>query len=219
MYALHQHYLISGSETAREDALAGAEWLAEQQQSNGSLPALPGEMTAPTEPNLDAWWAFQVVGYQEQADLLEDYLINQAWDPIIGRFKADANDYQIFLDNQTWGAAFLIAVGREYDARRALSYARWTLASSSWDDTIQGFDGAGPFSVWNEGTLQYVAMRGEGSQYYWEQMSSQQAADGGLPGSPDSFRGYIVWLTEWHGIAPTAWVYFAGTGGPFHLWE
>jgi hypothetical protein len=82
---------------------------------------------------------------------------------------------------------------------------------------VHGLDGAGPFSVWNEGTLQYVVAGGADSQYYWEQMAGQQAADGGLPNSPDEFLGYIVWLSPWHGVAPTAWLYFAGTEGPFHV--
>ena len=39
---------------------------------------------------------------------------------------------------------------------------------------------------------------------------------GGVPGSPDRFAGYMVWLTRWHGVAPTAWLYFALTPGePF----
>ena len=36
-----------------------------------------------------------------------------------------------------------------------------------------------------------------------------------LAHDPDDFRGGDVWLTRWHGIAPTAWLYFAETGGPF----
>ena len=49
----------------------------------------------------------------------------------------------------------------------------------------------------------------------YQQVTSQQAPDGGVPNSPDDFLGYIVWLSRWHGVASTAWLYFAGTGGPF----
>lgn len=219
VYALTRYCLKSGDLVACQDAREGAEWLANLQRSNGSLPGEPGDSGAPTEANLDAWWAFHGTGHQAQADLLQTFL-DQVWDSKMGRFRSGPdcpNDYQIFLDNQTWGAAFLRAVGRDSDARRALSYAEWTLATTSCDKSICGFDGAGPFSVWNEGTLQYVAARGQHSRYYWGQMAKQQAADGGLPGSPDEFRGYIVWLTTWHGVAPTSWLYFAGTGGPFHV--
>ena len=201
---------------ATTDARECARWLASLQRPDGSLPALPGEPTAPTEPNLDAWWAFQATGHCTQAQRLQDFLLGQVWDDELGRFKSSPDTYQIFLDNQTWGAAFLRAVCRKTDARRALSYARWTLAATSIDGRICGFDGAGPFSVWNEGTLQYVAAQGENNQYYWEQAAGQQVPGGGLPGSPDDFRGYIVWLTRWRGVAPTSWLYFAGTGGPFH---
>ncbi|MBN1581828.1 MAG: hypothetical protein JXA89_14075 [Anaerolineae bacterium] len=218
VYALSRCHIRVDVPTARQDAWEGAGWLAGLQRQDGSVPALPGDpiaATAPTEPNLDAWWAFRATGYHTQALRLQNYLLTQVWDSDIGRFKASPDSHQIFLDNQTWGAAFLRAICRNADARRAQSYARWTLATNSDDGTVCGFDGAGPFSVWNEGTLQYVAAHGENSSTYWAQMVDQQALNGGLPGSPDHFRGYIVWLTRWHGIAPTAWFYFAGTGGPF----
>jgi hypothetical protein len=140
----------------------------------------------------------------------------------MGRFNSSGINYpprgryEILLDNQTWGAAFLRAIGRDVDARRALSYARWTLLVDPPRGGMCGFGGFGPFSIWNEGTLQYVVAHGENSQYYVNQIIAQQAADGGVPGSPDDFTGYKEWLTRMHGVAPTSWLYFAGTGGPFH---
>ncbi len=226
VYALMSYYLRSGNPMAYQDALEGAAWLASLQRPDGSLPGEVGaspDNGAPTEANLDAWWAFQATGYLAQADELQTYLLQDVWDPLMKRFKSSGSmypardQYRIFLDNQTWGAAFLQAVDQDSYARDALSYARWTLATTSSNGSICGFDGAGPFSVWNEGTMQYISAHGENSQYYWEQMVGQQALDGGLPGSSDSFDGYTVWLTPWHGIAPTAWLYFAGTGGPFHI--
>ena len=62
-----------------------------------------------------------------------------------------------------------------------------------------------------------MAAHGENSQYYVDRMIAQQADDGGLPGSPDNFAGfasYKEWLTRMHGVTPTAWLYFAGTGWP-----
>jgi hypothetical protein len=227
VYALARYAAKQVSLQAYQDAREGAGWLAGLQRADGSVPAIPGESGAPTEPNLDAWWAFKATGYQAQAYHLQQFLLKeqsnqQVWDRAVGRFRASpdaasAGSYAIFLDNQTWGAAFLRAVGRDTDARRALSYARWTLAATSHDGRgICGFDGAGPFSLWNEGTLQYIAVQGENSQYYWNEMIRQQASDGSLPGSSEEFEGYTVWLTRWHGIAPTAWLYFAGTGRPFN---
>jgi len=217
VYALRHYCWMCNESMACQAALSGTTWLSDLQRLDGSLPAEPSDIGAPTEPNLDAWWAFQATGYLTQADRLQNFLLSQSWDSNMGRFKSSPNTYQIFLDNQTWGASFLRANSREADARRALSYARWTLVTASNDGLICGFDGAGPFSVWNEGTLQYIVAQGENSQYYWGQMTSQQAPDGGLPGSPDNFRGYIVWLSRWHGVAPTSWLYFAGTGGPFYI--
>jgi hypothetical protein len=213
VYALMQYSMKSGNSTAGQAARDGAAWLASLQQPNGNL-------GSGTEANLDGWWAFHITGRRTEADRLRDFLLNQVWDSQMGRFKSDPNEYHIFLDNQTWGAAFLRAVGREADARRALSYARRTLNVTSRGTPfgdVCGFDGAGPFGVWNEGTSQYIAMRGENSQFYWGEMLRQQAQDGGVPGTPlaNEFSAYIVWLTPMHGVAPTAWLYFAATGGPF----
>jgi hypothetical protein len=208
---------VEAADRARQDAYEAAVWLAQQQKPDGSL-------EASTELNLDSWWTFQSAGCAVEADKLRDYLLNDVWDTGTGRFKSTSSaypyrNYQIFLDNQTWGAPFLRAVGRMADVHRALSYARETLLTTSSTGNTCGFDGAGPFSVWNEGVSQYIAQRGAGSAYYWNQMVKQQAAggplDGSMPGSPDDFAGYTVWLTRWHGIAPTAWLYFAGKGGPY----
>lgn len=226
VYALMRYALRSGATAAFLDAVQGAAWLASLQRPDGSLPGEasdPPNASPPTEANLDAWWAFQSAGYDTQAASLRQFLLTQVWDGAMGRFQSSgslypARDrYGIFLDNQTWGAALLQALGEDVKARQALSYARWTLATNSSDASVCGYDGAGPFSVWNEGTLQYVTERGENSQFYWNQVVSQQAADGCMPGSPDDFSGYIVWLTRWHGIAPTAWLYFAATGGPLQV--
>lgn len=231
VYALTVYYPhepdSTKAEAAYQDARQGAGWLASRQGADGSL---SGSIT---EWNLDVWWAFQAADYTTQANRLKNYLLGQVWDSEMGRFRSSANTRQIFLDNQTWGAAFLRAVEHDEDARKALSYARSTLLTTSSDGGVCGFDGAGPFSVWNEGTLQYIAAGGENSPYYWAQMVAQQAGDGGMPNSPEpvvpiaqnpnnctdpadeNFCAYIVWLSHWHGIAPTAWLYFAATGGPY----
>jgi hypothetical protein len=79
-----------------------------------------------------------------------------------------------------------------------------------------GYDGqADPWSVWNEGTGQYVAMGGEGAGDLLLEILAQQGEDGAMPGAPDSFEGGGVWTTHWHGAAPTAWLYHALHAGPF----
>lgn len=226
VYALMRYYWKSGNAAAYQDALDGAAWLASLQRSDGSLPGkviVAPDNEAPTDANLSAWWAFEAAaaGYETQAARLQQYLTQQAWDNSTGRFKASGENYpargryEILLDNQTWGAAFMHAIGRGNDARRALSYARWTLAAYSSNGAVCGFDKSGPFSVWNEGTLQYVAAQGENSQYYLGQMVNQQASNGGLPGSPDEFRGYNDELRRMLGLASTSWLYLAGTGSAF----
>jgi len=65
-------------------------------------------------------------GFNEQANRVSGFLLDTVCDSQMGRFKSGAASYHIFLDNQTWGAAFLRAVGYTAAARRALSYAQST---------------------------------------------------------------------------------------------
>ncbi len=173
-----------------------------------------------TEGTIDAWWALSAAGpaYANAANGLKNCLLTQYWDEVMGRFKGGKNWYQPYLDNQTWGAAFLGAIGKVENARRALSYADAVLRLPAPGGQVFGFDGqGGPWSVWNEGTAQYVATGGAGANDYLREVQAQQRADGAMPGSPDEFAGGVgVWTTRWHGVAPTAWLYFALNCEPFH---
>src|SRR3990170_3642034 len=123
----------------------------------------------------------------------------------MGRFKGGKNWHQPYLDNQTWGAAFLGAIGEITKAHRALSYAREVLLTPAQGGQLFGFDGqGGPWSVLNEGTAQYIASGGEGANDLLIELMAQQREDGAMPGSPDDFSGGGVWTTRWHGVAPTA---------------
>ena len=84
VYALMRYYWRSGNQTALQDALEGAAWLATLQRSDGSLPGEVSGTGAGTEPNLSAWWAFRAAGYRAQADRLRAYLTEQAWDSSLG---------------------------------------------------------------------------------------------------------------------------------------
>jgi hypothetical protein len=138
----------------------------------------------------------------------------------MGRFQGGRDWAQPYLDNQTWGAAFLDAIGEEERARRALSYAREVLLLPAQGAQVFGFDGqGGPWSVWNEGTGQFVATGGEGAEDLAPELLAQQRQNGAMPGSPDEFAGGGVWTTRWHGVAPTAWLYFALNDEPFHPGE
>ncbi|HMQ31254.1 MAG TPA: hypothetical protein PKD53_11030 [Chloroflexaceae bacterium] len=171
-----------------------------------------------TEATIDAWWAMRSAGLHREADRLKGCLLTFYWDEQLGRFKGGKTWWQPFLDNQTWGAAFLMAVGEEERARRALSYARSTLLLPAQGGQLFGLDGqGGPWAVWNEGSGQYIALGGPGAPALLQELLAQQRADGALPSSPDAFSGGGVWTTDWAGVAPTAWLYNALTCEPFGL--
>jgi hypothetical protein len=199
-----------GDPVYRTNAIRGAAWLKNRQAQFAD-----GRVHNSVEATLDAWWAFQATGFDDAADKAKRYLLEDAWREDQGRWNRGYQDPIIVLDTQTWGAAFAKAVCQPAHGLAALSFADYALSTTSFSGTIRGLDGAGPFSVWNEGTAQYVVAGGPGAQFYLDELRRQQRDDGAMPGSPDSFQGDDVWLTEWHGIAPTAWLYFAETGGPF----
>jgi hypothetical protein len=168
-----------------------------------------------TEAILDSWWALQAAGRRAEAAQLKSCLLTFYWDEQIGRFKGGRDWWQPYLDNQTWGAAFLQAVGEQAKARRALSYAHTALITPARGGQLFGFDGqAGPWSVWNEGAGQYIAAGGPGAADLLRELLAQQRADGAMPSSPDDWNGGGTWATRWHGVAPTAWLYNAMNCGP-----
>jgi len=217
IYAISRYAYVSGNKKAFDDALQGANWLSLLQRPNGSMPAFQGDQGSPAEPNLNAWWAFRATGFHTtQANRLRDFILGTFWDASLRRFISDPNVYKIFLDNQLLGAAFLKANGRLQDMRHVLSYVEWTLGTVSTDGLTAGFDGAGPFSVWAEGTLQYVGMHGKGSQFYWNEMVGLQASSGGLLHSPDNVEAYITWHKDWHSVSASAWFYLVGSN---FIWQ
>jgi hypothetical protein len=64
---------------------------------------------------------------------------------------------------------------------------------------------------------QVAAFGGPQSADMLAELLTQQRADGAMPGSPDAFEGAGVWTTRWHGVAVTAWLYFALHHEPFHV--
>jgi len=60
-----------------------------------------------------------------------------------------------------------------------------------------------------------VAARGWGGNVYLTELNANQEEDGSLRNSPDDFYGEGIWLSSWHGVAPTAWCYFANTAPVF----
>jgi hypothetical protein len=219
VYALSRYLALGGMHPQASVAMKdGAAWLTTRLAPDGCL------VIDHTEGTIDAWWALQAAGpaYRDEADQLKNCLLTYYWDDSMGRFKGGKDWQQPYLDNQTWGGAFLRAIGRGEDARRALSYAYEVLRLPAQGGQLFGFDGqGGPWSVWNEGTGQYAAVGGDGADDFVQEVLAQQRRDGAVPGSPDDFTGGGVWTTRWHGVAPTAWLYFALNGEPFHppLWK
>lgn len=214
------HYIRFGGGHPQAEAArtGGADWLATRIGGDGCL------LIDHTEATLDAWWALYMSRRAALADGLRTCLLTHYWDDEAGRFKAgrgsDAADPQKdwvpYLDNQTWGAPFLREIGEKTDALRALTYARETLLLPAQGGQVHGFDGqGGPWATWNEGTGQYAAAGGPGAGDLVLELLAQQREDGAMPSSTDDFNGAGVWTSRWHGVAPTAWLFFALTGEPF----
>ena len=188
-------------------------WLRPARTIAGAAAIAPAGGKAPAGPD------FEAAGpdFANEAEGIKNCLLDNYWDEAMGRFKGGQAWQQPYLDNQTWGSAFLKAIGESRRAHRALSYAWEVLRLPGQGGQVYGFDGqAGPWSVWNEGTGQYIATGGKGASDLLQELLAQQRWDGAMPASPDDFSGGGVWTTRWHGVAPTAWLYNALCGEPFH---
>jgi hypothetical protein len=216
VYALSRYLVLGGS---RPDALAtrnrAADWLVSR------FDPLTCTLTGGrdhTEGTIDLWWALTAAGmpFEGPALEVERCLLSSYWDDGMGRFKGGISWWQPYLDNQTWGGALLRKSGFQRDALCALGFASAVLKLPARGGQLVGLDGqGGPWSIWNEGTAQYVSIGGPGAADLVEELLVQQRTDGAMPGSADEFAGGGVWTTTWHGVAPTAWLYLALTGSPF----
>ncbi len=205
----------SGSAAAGSSASRGAAWLVSKIDPEGKL--VPG-----TEGNVDTWWAMVSTCRLPEAERIKTYLLGEdtVWDRDLRYWWRGSEDPVVAMDASTWLSAFARhpLVQETERSLAALSFTRRALVTSSDDGSRCGFDGMGPVSLWNEGTGQYVAAGGLEADRFLDELVAQQRADGSLPGSPDAWSSdSFGWLTNWSGLAPTCWFYFAVTGPPFPM--
>lgn len=208
VYAIYKYGKITGDKSYYKYALKGAKWLLTQQREDGSFHTV-------TEGNLDVWWALYFTGFKKEADRLKNYLISKVWNKKEKRFNVASNNDEVYLDCQTWGASFARAAGLPEYGLYSLAFAKRYLSCKTFDGLISGFDATGPYTVWNEGTLQYIVAGGKDAQFYLEQMNKQQREDGALQHSHEGFSKGGAWHTIMYGVGPTAWLYFANSDEPF----
>ncbi|KAF5436938.1 Prenyltransferase and squalene oxidase repeat-containing protein [Candidatus Methanophagaceae archaeon] len=210
-FALQTYRLKSGNDSVEPIINNASEWLKNKIEPSGKV-------VNSTEGNVDVWWAMIATGNIKEAERIEEYLLS-IWDGDLKYWPRGSNDSFVAMDCQTWLSHFARSpwVNEEEKGMESLSFARRTLVTTDENDTICGFDGMGPVSVWCEGTAQYIAAGGEDSQFFLDNLMSIQNPDGSLPGCPDkkTWNSCFGWLSPWSGLAPTAWFYFAITGDPF----
>lgn len=210
-YAAKSHDMATAT-----SAQQGAEWLALRIGANGGL--VPS-----TEANVDAWWAMIATKRFVEANRIQLYLLNKAWDSDLrywwrGLYNDSIPDPFVAMDCATWVADFAKSpyVQKPEMAKAALSFVRRTLVTSDSSGTKCGFDGMGPVGIWCEGTAQYIVAGGQDAQQFLAMLLSLQRSDGGMPGSLDSVGSSTFgWLSNWTGLSSTAWLYFALTESPF----
>lgn len=214
--ALEQYAEKSQDVDASNSVQRGADWLAVRINSNGAL--VPS-----TEGNVDAWWAMIATKRFIGAEKIQTYLLDKAWDTDLlywwrGVYNDTIPDPVVAMDCATWLSAFAKSkyVQQPDMAKAALSIVRRTLITTDSSQSICGFDGMGPVSIWCEGTAQYIVAGGEDAGQFLATLLSLQRSDGGMPGSLDSTGSSTFgWLSNWTGLSSTAWLYFALTESPF----
>jgi hypothetical protein len=189
------------------------EWLANQIDEMGRL-------VASTENNVDAWWVMVALRRWQDADRIQNYLLNTVWDQDLKywwRGYAESPDPFIALDCATWVGEFAKSsrVNRPDMAKAALSFVHRALMTTDQTYTHCGLDAMGPIGVWCEGTAEYISAGGEGSQALLNTLLALQHPNGGMPSSTEERWNCFGWLSTMTGLAPTSWFYFAQTKSPF----
>lgn len=227
VYALAAFSAKADDRRALQKAKLGAEWLYARVCPNG-------QVVPSTEGSVDACWAAAAMGRSALARKIFTFLANHHWDRD-RKFWWRGNGYcdttycgpcyklrpdpMIVADCQSWLSEMATSslIKKPQMGLQSLNVAYRTLTTCSDDGLICGLDAQGRASVNVEMTCQYIAAGGQDAQSLLDQMVTLQSPEGGMPGSTDDYySGAFGWLTTWHGIAPTAWFYFAVKGGPFH---
>lgn len=185
-----------------------AQWILSQKKTDGFY-------HDSTEGNLDVWWALQATGHLEEAEELKLNLLKYRWDHETKRFYNTKEDATVFLDMQTWGACFTRAAGVPEYGLYSLAMAERELRCRTFDDNTTGLDGGGPYTVWFEGTLQYIVAGGQNADFYLREVTKHQDADGSIRHSHERHNAGTIWHTTMLHIAPAVWLYFANTETPF----
>jgi hypothetical protein len=207
---------LPGDHTAVTAAidLAGA-WVAGKV---GRLADAPDVITYGLEGNISAYFGLRASRRTAGAQSLGTAVFNRGWDSSEQRMKIGVleSDLGTAMDTAgSWGAQLLMSLAKEAEARTSQAYIASMYRVFSFDGTREGYgDVAGPWTMTVEFGAQGAAAGIPGAQHVMDEIVALQASDGSFPGSPDDFLGGGAWITRWHGVAPTAWAYFALTGSP-----
>lgn len=196
-----------GDKKYLKSAEKAAQWILSKKRADGSYHDA-------TEGNIDVWWALQATGHIKEADDLKEYLLRKRWDNELNRFYNGAGDKTIYLDLQTWGAEFAKGIKKPEMGLASLAFAEKTLKCKTFDGKTSGLDGGGPYTVWFEGTLQYIVAGGKNAQFYLDEVMKHQKKNGLIQHSVDSYDAGTVWHTTMPHVAPAIWIYFAHTESP-----
>ncbi len=206
----------------KEAVRSGGEYLKLKQSSFGmSNPAFEGALQEHTDGNLAAYFGLIAANrqhpqesYDYNAGQIADLLLNELWDPTAQRLRGAIQDDGLDASAAGgWGTQFLRHVGEREKALYNNNFAAKMMSIATWDDEKSGVsDRKGPWQPSWEYTGIYAAAGGPNLEPYLN--NALDIANGGLlPAHQDSFQGAGVWHTSWHGVAPTAWIYFGLSGG------
>jgi hypothetical protein len=154
--------------------------------------------------------------YNYYSGLITSFLKEDMWNKQ-NAFYRGCNDYELWLDAQTWGYLLL---GSNYLS--ALNTAETSMKNSLvwYGKTVNGhqYNNYNKNSIWVEGTAQMAlayAIEGntDKSQYYLNEINKVTQADGGVIYSFSNTVTTISWPDNliYPSVAPTVWKYFART--------
>jgi len=215
------------------ESIAG--WvLTMQNPTIGSVKGGPDVNWFSTEHNIDAFFFLRDIGlltnntlYLDAATQIKQSLLTYHWNSSYGCFQQGIDDDAKALDAASWGALFLLSIGRPAEGESCLEFVEANFSREvtyNIGGVAQNISGYTPHAntdfVWSEGSLGVaLAYLRAGNQSRYSQIVSEIQKMRGLSGGVIYAAPPATDFADWESVAGTAWMVMVQSDQLDAFWE
>ena len=219
--AFHQYIasILPTEVMAYKEAVKQGAYLLQIKQASFGInnPDFNGLVGENSLDNIAAYFGFIAANRQHpqetfgyNATAISDLMLEHMWDEQEGRITSGLNNSSTQDVAGGWSTQFLRHLGERDKALRNNTFAAKMMSTSTLDEQLEGIASNGPWQPSWEHTGMYSAAGGPNLEVF---LNNALTLSSGtlLPAHNDSLQELSQ--NSWHGIAPTAWIYFGFSGG------